>query len=167
MKKIILTEKQARKLVQLMNEGMEKPYASAAVFLFAKNETDEWCILCGKRAGNDSRFNGGEFDVPCGCKEPNENPKQTAVRETFEETGIEINPNDIQYVEKHPWGDSEGNYGMNFYCICDECLPIKRGDDEHDFFKWLPIKQISSLKWAFNMDEKIMKYFKMFVENNK
>lgn len=148
-----------------MNEGMEKPYASAAVFLFAQNEDGKWCILCGKRAGNDPKYNGGQFDVPCGEKEEGENPKDTAIRETFEETGIKLNPNILTYVEKHPWGDKDGNYGMNFYAICEECLKVQKGDFEHDFFKWLPVEEVKTLRWAFQMDEKIIKYFKAFVEN--
>lgn len=138
---------------------------SAAAYLFAKGENDEWFVLCGRRSGNNPRFQGGCFDVPVGMREPGESILQTATRETFEEAGIRLSGNDLRFVEKQPWGN--GNVGSNFVGIFDSCFPIGNGDNEHDFFKWIPIREVGKYSWAYGMGDKIIEFYKRFINNKK
>ena len=40
----------------------------------------------------------GEWSVPCGHQEPNEDKLTCAVRELYEETMIEVSPGDLNYI---------------------------------------------------------------------
>ena len=40
----------------------------------------------------------GEWSVPCGHQEPNEDKLTCAVRELYEETMIEVSPSDLSYI---------------------------------------------------------------------
>ena len=135
---------------------------SAAAYLFAKNENGEWCVLCGRRSGRSREHQGGFFDVPTGMREQGESITQTAIRETFEEAGIRLSDGDIRFIEKQPWGN--GNVGSNFLGVFDECLPIGKGDFEHDFFMWILVKDVGKYKWAFGMGDKIIDLFERFVK---
>jgi ADP-ribose pyrophosphatase YjhB (NUDIX family) len=53
-------------------------------------------LLCQRSFNEDSR--PGEWSIPCGHQEKNENKLICAVRELYEETKIRVNPNDLQYV---------------------------------------------------------------------
>lgn len=135
---------------------------SAACYLFAPNENNQMCILCGRRSGNDIRHKGGLFDVPVGMIEQGETPIQTAIRELQEEAGITLSTNLLEFYDYQSWGNGSPNAGSNFYAVLDGCIKIGNGDFEHDFFTWLPIKEISNYKWAFGMDKKIMEIYTSF-----
>lgn len=138
---------------------------SAAAYLFAKNKNGEWCVLCGKRSGNSKEHQGGMFDVPCGMREDGESIIQTAIRETYEESGIKLSPNDIKFIERQPWG--QGNIGSNFMGIFNECIPIGTGDYEHDFFRWIRVSDVGKYRWAYGMGNKIIDLFSRFVEKHE
>lgn len=137
---------------------------SAAVYLFAKNENGEWCVLCGKRSGSDPRHCGGMFDVPCGLRELGESLTENALRELDEETGIRLSPNEIKFVEKQPWGN--GNNGSNFIGILDRCIEPSGWDWEHEIVQWLPIKELDRVQWAYGMGDKAAELFAKFVKSD-
>ena len=138
---------------------------SAACFLFAKDDNGEWCVLCGRRSGRSREHQGGFFDVPTGMREQGESITQTALRETFEEAGIRLSSSDIKFIEEQPWGN--GNIGSNFLGIFEKCLPIGRGDFEHDFFKWIHVEDVGKYRWAYGMGDKIIDLFTRFVEREE
>jgi 8-oxo-dGTP pyrophosphatase MutT (NUDIX family) len=135
---------------------------SAAAYIFAKNPKREWCILCGKRSGNKPQHYGGLYDVPVGMREPNEDIVDTARREVYEETGINIPKNQFRFIEEQPWGDGV-NVGSNFLVILNSCPQIGKGDWEHVGFQWLPVSQVGQYWWAFGMNDVIIKFYKQFV----
>ena len=135
---------------------------SAAVYLFAKDENGEWCVLCGRRSGNDPRYCGGLMDVPCGLREFGETPVENALRELAEETGLRLSASDINVVEKQPWGN--GNCGSNFFGVLEGCREPIGGDWEHEYVKWIKVSEIENLKWAYGMGEKALEYFNEYVK---
>ena len=138
---------------------------SAAVYVFAKNENNEWCILCGKRSGKDPRHQGGLFDVPVGMREGNESISNTARREALEETGINLPTSNLKFVERQPWGN--GKIGSNFLCILDKCVSIGTGDWEHEGFMWLPVNKVDSLQWAYGMNEIVKRFFAQYIQQKE
>jgi len=143
--------------------GNSKNVVSAACFLFAKNENGEMCVLCGKRSGDDLLHYGGFFDVPCGVREYGEEPIDTAVRELKEEAGISISSSDLTFYGYQPWGGRSNKYGANFYALLDECIEIGQGDGEHDFFKWIPLKEVGNYLWAFYMNYIIFEIYQNII----
>jgi ADP-ribose pyrophosphatase YjhB (NUDIX family) len=53
-------------------------------------------LLCQRSFKDRSR--PGEWSVPCGHQEKNENKLQCAVREFYEETNIKVNPSELNYI---------------------------------------------------------------------
>lgn len=139
---------------------------SAAAYIFAKNTNGEWCVLCGKRSGNNPHHQGGLYDVPVGMREYNEDIADTARRETYEEAGINIPKNQFRFIEEQPWGNGV-NVGSNFLVILDSCLPIGKGDWEHEGFMWLPVNQVGQYSWAYGMGSVIVKFYKQFVDQKQ
>lgn len=139
---------------------------SAAAYIFAKDNNGEWCILCGKRSGNNPRHQGGLFDVPLGMREQGEDIANTARRETHEETGLNLPLSQFRFIEKEPWGDGI-HVGSNFLVILNSCPEIGNGDWEHEGFTWMPISEVNQHRWAFGMDGVINKYYTQFVNEKE
>lgn len=58
------------------------------------------------------RADDGRWCLPCGWVEPGESPVQTAVRETREETGLDVEPIELVDVYHLPPGDRFGPHGQ-------------------------------------------------------
>ena len=155
---IYITEEQSNRI--------KKKVFSAASYIFAQNENGEWCVLGGRRSGNNPNHSGGKYDVPVGRTEPGENPIDTACRETVEETGINIPISKYKFVGNETWKDRMGveKTGASFVVILDKCLPIGKHDLEHDDVRWIPIKEVGDYSWEFGMNNSLLKYFKTYVE---
>lgn len=82
--------------------------AEAAVFdsdgdvlLMLRADTNDWCL-------------------PCGWVEPGESPEETAVRETREETGLEVAPTELVDVYHRPPSERFGPHGrISVVYLCE------------------------------------------------
>lgn len=71
------------------------------ILLMLRSDTNEWCL-------------------PCGWTEPNESPEETAVRETREETGLDVVPRELIGVYYGPPGDRFGPHGrISVVYLCE------------------------------------------------
>ena len=131
---------------------------SICVYIFCKDETNKACVLAGKRS---SKVHTGQnlFNPPMGMVDEGENPLDAAVRECLEESGVHINKNHIKIFDKTSYPMmGRMNTGLNLYVLLSGTTsnyPIGQGDGENHRFQWLPITQVSTLKWAFGTDEKM------------
>ena len=102
---------------------------SAAVCIFHKNS-----VCLGRRTlkcqltGNDNSF-GGYWSPFGGLVEEGENPMLGAVRELKEETEIEINPFDLQYMQQL---NNEDGFIYILYAFHSDELLLPRLNFEHD-----------------------------------
>ena len=165
MRKVIFTEAQLR---HILKESVgEDALVSAGTYIFCKDKDGVWNILCGKRAGNEPRFQGGLYNVPVGMREYGEPIVETARRECYEETGINIPSTLFKQVGVDQW--SPNKYGANFLVIFNDVTDNHQtgnGDWENEKFEWLPVEKINSLRWAYNMNVTAMGIFNSFVKNN-
>ena len=67
------------------------PFIQTGAAVIIRNENDE--ILLQERADRN------QWGIPGGCQELGENLRETAVREAYEETGIKLDPNNIQLID--------------------------------------------------------------------
>lgn len=66
------------------------------------------------------RSDTGDWCLPCGWTEPRESPEQTAVRETREETGLEVVPRELVDVYAAPPSDRFGPHGrISLVYLCE------------------------------------------------
>jgi 8-oxo-dGTP diphosphatase len=103
----------------------------------------------------------GSWNCVTGYLDYGETTAQAAIRETREETGIEINENDIYRIgiNDDPNSDKRQNIGFRFVSILPNNIDTytfnKDGNekDEVDDIKFININDIDNYKWAFNHNE--------------
>ena len=93
--------------------------------LLAKRAVEPWC---------------GYWDIPGGYCEAYETPKQCAIRETYEETGIKIKNVEFWGIWNEP--ASNEDYGDNI-CIYYKAIPAEEidgqaHDEEMNEISWFP-----------------------------
>ena len=81
-------------------------------------------------------FQNGKGDLPKGAINPGETTLECAIRETFEEAGVIIDPQDIVS------GVSCEYEGVHIYVAVKDCKPYimpnpKTGITEHEGYKWM------------------------------
>jgi 8-oxo-dGTP pyrophosphatase MutT (NUDIX family) len=92
------------------------------------------------------------WDIPKGVGEPGETPSETAVRETFEETGVRLEPNrllDLGRLVYRPGKDlhlfATWSDGIDpSTCVCTSQFRDRRGRlvPEADAFEWTPFERV-------------------------
>ena len=139
---------------------------AVANFIFNKIN-DEWCVLANKRGPGTPNYQGF-WNVPCGYLDFDETTKEAACREAFEETGIVVNPNLISLwsYDDDPKSTLQ-NVTFNFFSFLHKDQEISISDrggeiNEVEQVKWIPVKDISNYKWAFNHDKTITEMVKKF-----
>lgn len=118
---------------------------SSAVYAYAKNNKDEWCILAAKRNKNwDDE--GGKMNPPMGHRHKYESPEDGAVRECEEESGIKFDKKDLVLASKEDWGT---NFKIYLPGKTSDYKPGE-GDEENTKFRWIPVSDIDKYDWAWS-----------------
>lgn len=147
-------------------DGTKGPWFSRSVAVATAvllNDNGKWYILAGQRGAGTPDYQG-YWNLPCGYLDYNEDTKEAAIREVYEETGIKLNPAQVK-----PFGTSSSPYENRqnvifFYvAILNE---DKRNlnfsldnmeENEVSGLQWLPLDKCGTLQWAFDHDELIEK----------
>ena len=140
---------------------------AVVAFVYAYDENENEYILAEKRGEGtpDPEFRGC-WCLPCGYVDFDETIEEAASREVFEETGIQINPNDwdILSINSDPKSDKRQNITFRFETVVDgEIERIKltskySESNEVSDLKWIPTNEVENYKWAFNHLELIKEY---------
>ena len=67
------------------------PFIQAGVAIIIRNENGEILLQ--------ERTDGNKWGLPGGCQDLGEDLRVTAVREAYEETGIKLDPNEIEFID--------------------------------------------------------------------
>lgn len=107
---------------------------------------------------------GGTWGVPAGKIEPGESPKEAAIRELFEETGIQVQPDRVHpvgtlYIRKQCW-----DYTYHMFAVCLEDRPIITLNAEHTNALWANMAQIQHLP-LISGGEEVLKLYKDLKKN--
>jgi len=127
---------------------------SIALYVYCRNEKNEWCVLANLR-GPKTR-NGGKWNVVCGFLDYGYSLEDTAVKECWEETGIQINK---KMLRNRGTNSSHVNGSVNttFTTILngvttDYILTNKNCEPgEVTDVKWIPISEIKKYNWVGNL----------------
>lgn len=146
--------------------------------LFAKVENTIY-ILAEKRS--DKMDFSGYWCVVCGYLDWDESGWEAVIRETYEETGLDIkklkkymvfNNNEAPFFVKTKIDENKQNVSLN-YTMCFDFGKEKHNDmkqaekfknSEIEEIKWIPLSEIDHYKWAFEHNERINSA-KEFIQN--
>ena len=92
----------------------------------------------------------GSWGPPGGETELGETPQQGATRETFEESGLRVRPEDLELLIQR----TKHDYGMVYFYITDKFSGegVKLSH-EHSDFAWVDMKRIDELDITFQSEE--------------
>ena len=97
---------------------------AVSVVIFGKDYSNQGkdVFLVHKR-GNGCPDNIGKWSINCGYINWGETIKQAAIRETYEETGLKLNEDDLTFVGyDDPVGDGKENVTLRFMATVDKAL---------------------------------------------
>tara|TARA_B100001057_G_scaffold490891_1_gene580023 strand:- start:1508 stop:1936 length:429 start_codon:yes stop_codon:yes gene_type:complete len=103
----------------------DKNPAFGGVMIKCKNKV----LLCKRREDIPNTALPDYWSVPCGYVEEDEEIKTAAIRETLEETQIELDANSVKFLSAYP---AHGDHGVFYDYICEieeEIEPVI--DEEH------------------------------------
>lgn len=115
----------------------------------------KWCVLANQRGKGTPDFQG-LWNVPCGYLDFDETTKQAAMREVFEETGVQLTHATFWGFDDSPKANLQ-NVTFRFYSIITNPQPVSvrtegRGGEKEEVsaISWIPISKIDTFEWAFN-----------------
>lgn len=117
----------------------QNPRASTAAFIL--NEKGE--LLVARRGKEPAK---GTLDLPGGFVDNDENAEQGMVREIKEETGLDINPDAVEYLFSipnvyHYSGMDIHTLDFFFLCHTTDDAVVKANDDAAEL-QWLPLREV-------------------------
>lgn len=126
-------------------------------------------ILVNQRGTKTSEFKL-KWNLPSGYLNWDEDGKEAAVRETVEETGIDI-PLDLVKEVEHSTDPKENRQNVIFRYAVEvpsdymEKTLSSQDPNEVKRIKWISLNDLDSVEWAFNQKETINRMIKK-IENN-
>ena len=133
------------------------------MFAFCKDEDGDWCVLASERGLEAADFRG-MWNCPCGYLDYDETTKECAVRECFEETGVQIPIDSLVFInyEDDPVTANRQNVTFRFGAKIEDHITTdfkfsKENNEgaEVGEIKWVKIKDIDNYEWAFNHKTRI------------
>lgn len=99
----------------------------------------EVCMLKRKGTG----WMDGSFSIPAGGLDAGETIGAAAIREAYEEVGVQIAPQNLHYVHTlHSKTDDRTWLGHFFQATAWEGTPTLREPDKHSDLQWYPINAL-------------------------
>jgi 8-oxo-dGTP pyrophosphatase MutT (NUDIX family) len=135
---------------------MAKNHVVAKVLLV--NTQKEVLVL--RRSETDQR-RPGQGDIPGGWVDPGEDFTAAAIRETEEEAGITLRPDDLQLVYTHTASLEVGNTSWLFFVGKTNKIEFKISS-EHDQAQWVTLDEAIE-----KIPYKVQNDFLLYVKDNK
>lgn len=123
-------------------------------FVFCFDKEGFVCVLANQR-GPGAADNFGKWNVPCGYIDFDENGNEGVARETFEETGIKINPEQFHFDSVTFSKNNDQNINLRYWTKLDGTIddyPLSNAaneENETSDIRWIRIKDLGEYEWAF------------------
>lgn len=126
----------------------------AVTALVLAEKGDMIYVLANKRGKGTPDFQG-LWNVPCGYLDWDESAFQACSREVFEECGVRISPEEFCLMEvKTSPRENRQNVILRFVATLHELPRFEKPEggekDEVEEVKWIPLKDLTRYRWAFN-----------------
>lgn len=127
---------------------------------FCRNRQGEWCILANQR-GNGTT-NSGAWNTPVGYLDYGETLEEAAARETYEETGVRIPPEKIEFMamDSAPRGRKQ-DVVIRFKAVLDGVIDDYPTTDEYcepgevADIQWIPMSKVNDRRYRWNGNAQI------------
>lgn len=138
---------------------------ATAIFVFARNKDGVLHVLASERGKGAADFQGC-WNCPCGYLEFGMRLSENAVTECFQETGVLVNANEIEFMD---FDDSLTANHQNVTFHYRFIIENKTIDDfefshkhmeknEVGEIKWIPLDETDKYQWAFEHNKLVKKY---------
>lgn len=140
---------------------------------FAQDLDNNTYVLASQRGEGtpDPEFVGA-WNLVCGYLDFDETCAEACIRETFEETGVELPKacvREIIYIDD-PKADKRQNLVHRFVCVLPKTIDNYSFSHKHNeknevgAIKWIPVDKVDDYKWAFGHEKIIKDYYNNFVK---
>ena len=144
-------------------------------FIFCKNKEGKWYVLASQRGKGtpDPEFVGC-WNCECGYLDWNETLAQAARRECEEETGVNIDEDNFQFIKINddPDSDKRQNITVHYLVVFDDKTTDEftfshkdNEKDEVDGIKFIEVDKIDDYKWAFNHGNLAKSYYELYIKD--
>ena len=129
-------------------------------FVFCFDKDDYVNILVNQR-GPGAPTNVGKWNTPCGYIDFNENGFEGVARETFEETGVRINPEQFHFDSVTFSKNAEQNINLRYWVKLNGTIddyPLSNAANEAgetSDIRWIRVKDVDKYDWAFGHEKAI------------
>lgn len=141
-------------------------YCAVAAFIFCNIPDTGWCVLANKRGKGTDKYQG-YWNVPGGYLEASETAPECCSRETYEETGVKIEPEEFTLWDAFTNPKIDPTVTLKYCVILDyntsnisvsnETSPE---EDEVEMVSWISVDNIDNKNWAFGHGNVIKKLAK-------
>ena len=126
-------------------------------------EESRYEVLACKR-GQGCEFNKGLWNVPGGFIDFNENAKQCAIRELYEETGAVITEDAVGFykLDTNPRGKRQTMVAVHYALMTYARTELLKFTTEHsepgetEEIKWIAVKELKNYKWCNGQTDYIL-----------
>lgn len=137
---------------------------AVAGFIFTKDSQGNWLVLANKR-GPGCPDNVGKWVCPCGYLDYDETLKTAIIREVYEETGVLVPADKLQFAGIDDVPEGRQNLTVKFTAYLGSDSPaVKMLSKEHcepdevDEVMWIPVAKVGEYDWAFGHYELIRSF---------
>lgn len=134
-------------------------------FVFCRDKDGTWCVLANQRGAGcpDENF---KWNAPCGFLDFDENGNEAVVREIFEETGVELKPEQMVFDSVSFSKKKDQNVTLRYVTVINDRVTsdftfndMNSEVNEIACIKWVPFGERDTYDWAFGHEELIPEMF--------
>lgn len=139
---------------------------ASAIFVYCKDSNGDWYVLASER-GEDAADFRGFWNCCCGYLDYNETTKQCALRELYEETGVYLDEESINFIGYEDSVEANRqNITFRFAAFIDNAVIddftfSKKNNEGKEVgeIKWIKLSDVDNYIWAFGHDKRIKEIF--------
>lgn len=99
------------------------------------------------------KSSGNRWGLPAGKVDPGEDIVTAMVRETFEETGVQLSASDLRHIGSVYVRDAFDVHYHMFVCVLAERPDVSINPNEHQAYRWVSPEEALAMDLIHDLDE--------------